>query len=94
MLILCSCKPQYLFVLYFFQWSAKTLLQTTFTGKVFLKIKRAIKKMADNTKLTTKVVLYGMSGMIGGLFYIAFTGMYAMDWFGVFFWMGIPLSPL
>lgn len=70
----------------------KTLLQTTFTGKVFLKIKRAIKKMADNTKLTTKVVLYGMAGMIGGLFYIAFTGMYAMDWFGVFFWMGIPVA--
>ncbi len=85
------------FALQFFESLArrlktKTLLQTTFTGKVFLKIKRAIKKMADNTKLTTKVVLYGMSGMIGGLFYIAFTGMYAMDWFGVFFWMGIPVA--
>lgn len=70
----------------------KTLFQTTFTGKVFLKIKRAIKKMADNIKLTTKVVLYGMAGMLGGLFYIAFTGMYAMDLWGVFFWMGIPVA--
>ena len=69
----------------------KTLLQTTFVGKVFLKIKRAIKKMTDDMKLTTKVVLYGMAGMIGALFYIAITGMYAMDWFGVFFWMGIPV---
>lgn len=84
------------FVLQFFESLArrlktKTLVQTTFIGKVFIKIKRAIKKMAENMKLTTKVMLYGMAGMIGMMFYISFTGMFAMDWFGVFFWMGIPV---
>lgn len=85
------------FALQFFEslarrFKTKTLVQTTFIGKVFLKIKRVIKKMTENIKLTTKVVLYGIAGIIGVMFYIAFTGMFAMSWLGVFFWLGILVT--
>ena len=85
------------FALQFFEslarrFKTKTLVQTTFIGKVFLKIKRVIKKMTENIKLTTKVVLYGIAGSIGVMFYIAFTGMFAMSWLGVFFWLGILVT--
>lgn len=85
------------FALQFFEslarrFKTKTLVQTTFIGKVFLKIKRVIKKMTENVKLTTKVVLYGIAGIIGVMFYIAFTGMFAMSWLGVFFWLGILVT--
>ena len=85
------------FALQFFEslarrFKTKTLAQTTFIGKVFLKIKRVIKKMTENIKLTTKVVLYGIAGIIGVMFYIAITGMFAMSWLGVFFWLGILVT--